>query len=148
MRRVFVFNETKEDLNKETKLVKRIVKYALKLDHVKRCECNIIFVDNKRIHEINQTYRKVDRETDVISFALEDNQDIEMEVRILGDIYISVEKAKEQAKNYGHSFEREISFLAVHGILHLLGYDHMEQEEEKIMFQRQEEVLAHYGIVR
>lgn len=148
MRRVFVFNETEEKLEKEMKLVKKVVKYTLKMEHVKKCECNVIFVTNEKIHEINRTYRNIDRETDVISFALEDNQDFQMEVRILGDIYISIDKAREQAVTYGHSVKREIAFLAVHGILHLLGYDHMTKEEENVMFQKQEEVLAHYGITR
>lgn len=148
MRRVFVFNETEEKLEKEMKLVKKVVKYALKMEQVKKCECNVIFVSNEKIHEINRTYRNIDRETDVISFALEDNQDFQMEVRILGDIYISIDKAREQAVTYGHSVKREIAFLAVHGILHLLGYDHMTKEEENVMFQKQEEVLAHYGITR
>ena len=90
--------------------------------------------------------------TDVISFALEDEMENEpsaqYEMRVLGDIYISVDRAKEQALEYGHSFLREICFLAIHGMLHLLGYDHQTTEDEKIMFQKQEEVLAKYGIVR
>ena len=94
-------------------------------------------------------YRGVDRITDVISFALEDNNKIkEQEIRILGDIYIAIDVAYEQAKNYGHSKIREICFLATHGILHLLGYDHMDEEEEKIMFKRQKELLESYDIIR
>ena len=97
---------------------------------------------------MNKTYRGIDRVTDVISFALEDNKTIELEVRLLGDIYICVERAREQAKEYGHSFLRELAFLSIHGLLHLLGYDHMEKEEEEIMFRRQEEILDEYGIKR
>ncbi len=148
MNKVCVFNETKEDLRTYEKEVKKLLVYALKKEQVKKSECNVIFVDNERIQEINRTYRKIDRVTDVISFALEDNLEITLEVRILGDIYISIDRAREQASSYGHSLQREICFLAVHGLYHLLGYNHEKKEEEKIMFQKQEEVLAAYGIVR
>lgn len=148
MNRIEIFNETELELKETMKEIKKIIQFTLKKENVKNAECNIIFVTNEKIHEINYQYRGIDRPTDVISFALEDNQDFEMKIRILGDIYISVEKAKEQAEAYGHSFRREISFLAVHGILHLLGYDHMEKEDEKIMFAKQEEVLNQYGILR
>ena len=110
---------------------------------------NIIFVDNERIHEINKEYRKVDRVTDVISFALEDNPDIVYEdFRLLGDIYIAIDVAYDQAIEYNHSREREVCFLATHGVLHLLGYDHMTEDEEKEMFGIQEELLKEYGINR
>ena len=148
MNKVCVFNETKEDLRTYEKEVKKLLVYALKKEQVKKSECNVIFVDNDRIQEINRTYRNIDRVTDVISFALEDNLEITLEVRILGDIYISIDRAREQASSYGHSLQREICFLAVHGLYHLLGYNHEKKEEEKIMFQKQEEVLAAYGIVR
>lgn len=148
MNRIGIFNETELELKETMKEIKKIIQFTLKKENVKNAECNIIFVTNEKIHEINYQYRGIDRPTDVISFALEDNQDFEMKIRVLGDIYISVEKAKEQAEAYGHSFRREISFLAVHGILHLLGYDHMEKEDEKIMFAKQEEVLNQYGILR
>ena len=109
------------------------VKYVVKELELDKCEFNIIIVDNKRIHEINREYRNVDRETDVISFALEDNMDIKYDdFRLLGDIYISIDKCYSQAEDYGHSNVREICFLATHGILHLLGYDHMEESEEKV----------------
>ena len=118
----------------------------LKLDNV---VFNIIIVDNETIHSINKEYRGVDRPTDVISFALEDDTSfVSTEYRILGDIYISIDKAKEQAESYGHSLKREISFLTVHGLLHLLGYDHMTEEEEKEMFELQELILDGYGIKR
>ena len=107
-------------------------------------EFGVIFVDNNEIHELNKTYRNIDRETDVISFALEDEKKEDFtKTRLLGDIYISIDKAKEQAISYEHSLERELSFLAVHGLLHLLGYDHMTKEDEKIMFTKQKEIL--YG---
>ena len=115
---------------------------------------SISFVDNKYIHKINKKYRDVDRETDVISFAFlddDENRDHTLHskgVVPLGDIYISVDKAKEQAENYGHSLERELSFLYVHGLLHLLGYDHQNEEQEKEMFTLQEEILQKLGVTR
>ncbi len=103
-------------------------------------------VDNKFIHQINKEYRGVDRPTDVISFAFLDDEDEKMIVGqkqiSLGTILISFEKAEEQAKEYGHSLNREMSFLFVHGLLHLLGYDHMTKEDEKIMFTLQDEILG------
>ena len=110
-------------------------------------EGDVLFIDE--IHRINKEYRKVDRVTDVISFALEDNPDIVYEdFRLLGDIYIAVDIAYDQAIEYNHSREREVCFLATHGLLHLLGYDHMTEEEEKEMFGKQEELLKEYGINR
>ena len=125
------------------------VKYVVSKLKLEKCEFNIIIVDNDRIHEINKEYRNVDRVTDVISFALEDNMDVNYkDFRLLGDIYISIDKCYEQALEYGHSRVREICFLATHGILHLLGYDHMESDEEKIMFQLQDELLSGFDIKR
>lgn len=110
---------------------------------------NVIIVDDKEIHRINKEYRNIDRPTDVISFALEDDHSFNREdIRVLGDIYISIDHVKSQSKEYGHSFKRELFFLAVHGLLHLLGYDHMKEEDEKVMFAKQEEVLSRYGIKR
>lgn len=117
-----------------------------KLDNVM---FNVIIVDNPKIHEINREYRGIDRETDVISFALEDDKTFNRtDIRILGDIYISLDKVISQSEEYGHSFKRELFFLALHGLLHLLGYDHMTEEDEKVMFGKQEEVLSRYGIER
>lgn len=110
---------------------------------------NIIFVTSEKIHEINKEYRNVDRVTDVISFALEDSiEGYVEEIRMLGDIYICIEKMKEQAELYNHSVLREMCFLTTHGLLHLLGYDHMEEDDEKVMFSLQEELLNEYGIKR
>ena len=112
-------------------------------------EVNIIFVGLDEIHQINKTYRNVDRPTDVISFALEDTDDVSAySARVLGDIYICLDKVHEQAIEYGHKEEREMAFLIVHGLLHLLGYDHMEKEDEKVMFGLQEEILNEMGITR
>ncbi len=113
---------------------------------------SVSFVDNKYIHKINKKYRGIDRPTDVISFAFVDaegNYDKILSspgVVVLGDIYISIDKAKEQAEEYGHSLHRELSFLFIHGLLHLLGFDHMKEEDEKIMFSLQDEILSAKGI--
>ena len=143
-----IFNETNEkvDLDEE----KKIIEYALKHENLENVEFNVIFVDGKTIRKINKEYRNIDRVTDVISFALEDGEDnISFEFgRLLGDIYICVDKMKEQAKQYGHSLLREQGFLTVHGLLHLLGYDHMTKEDEEIMFKKQELILNDYGLKR
>jgi len=113
---------------------------------------SVSIVDNRYIHKINKKYRHIDRPTDVISFAFLDSENNYDKVLfsagpvVLGDIYISLEKAKEQAEEYGHSLHRELSFLFVHGLLHLLGYDHMNEEDEKEMFQLQEEILSDKGV--
>lgn len=143
-----IFNETDYDLDNEIKDLKDFLNFVLKKEKIEDAEFNIIFVNNEKIHEINKEYRNVDRVTDVISFALEDNKTIELEIRLLGDIYISIDKAKEQAEEYGHSFKRELTFLSIHGLLHLLGYDHMEQADERIMFKKQEDLLNEFGITR
>ena len=107
---------------------------------------SVIIVDNAKIWEINKEYRQIDRPTDVISFALADGLDYLPEE--LGDIFISYEKVIEQAKNYGHSEKREFAFLVCHGILHLLGYDHQNEVEEKIMFAKQDQILEKIKIGR
>lgn len=147
MNKFEIFNETAEKI--DTKEIEKLLKYALEYKKLENVEFNIIFVDNETIRNINKEYRNIDRETDVISFALEDNEDIKFEFgRLLGDIYISIPKMKEQAKEYGHSEQRELSFLIIHGLLHLLGYDHETYEEEEVMFKEQELILDGYGITR
>lgn len=135
-------------------LIENLLQYAYKEEKIKEdCEVSITFVTNDNIQKINHHYRDKDAPTDVISFALEESTD-EIEIkgvempRVLGDIIISTEKAQEQADEYGHSFQREMGFLAVHGFLHLLGYDHMDEQEEKEMFHRQNEILNGYGLTR
>lgn len=127
-----------------------VLEIALKHEHVENASFSIIFVGNEEIQKINREYRGIDRVTDVISFALEDfNDGITDETRLLGDIYVCIPRMKEQALEYGHSEKRELSFLCVHGLLHLLGYDHTKsKEEEKIMFSLQEEILNEAGISR
>ena len=131
-------------------IIEKIVNKALEKEGVENASCSIIIVDNYYIHKLNKEYRGIDRETDVISFALEDDKSMIIPdgIRLLGDIYISLDKAEEQAREYGHSLKRELCFLAVHGIYHLLGYDHITKEEEEVMFKKQEEVLMEYGINR
>ena len=145
-----IFNETKETLEKELNELKKILVDLCERENLLNVMFNIIIVDENTIHKINKTYRGIDRSTDVISFALEDDKTIKPldKIRVLGDIYICIEKVKSQATEYNHSFERELTFLAVHGLLHLLGYDHIEEEDEKIMFAKQEEILDYYGITR
>lgn len=117
-------------------------------------EVSVTIVNNEEIQNINKEYRGKDYPTDVISFALEEDGEGEIEIigadmpPVLGDIIISVDKAQEQAEEYGHSLMRELGFLTVHGFLHLLGYDHMTEEEEKEMFTKQKEILNRYGLSR
>ncbi|WP_062198690.1 rRNA maturation RNase YbeY [Massilibacterium senegalense] len=136
-------------------LLSGLIEKACEVEQItEEAELSITFVDNKKIHQLNQEYRGIDRPTDVLSFALEEMGEEEIEMideempRFLGDLIISIPKVEEQAKEYGHSFERELGFLAVHGFLHLLGYDHMTEEEEKEMFAKQEEILHAYGLER
>ena len=140
MKNIEVFNETTEEIDIEE--IKKLTDYLVKYMNVENAQFNVIFINNEKIREINKSYRGIDRETDVISFALEDEKTIRVEnERILGDIYISVEKAKMQAEEYGHSFKREICFLTTHGFLHLLGYDHMKKEDEEVMFKIQDLII-------
>lgn len=144
-----IFNETEENLEQELCELKELLVNVAKDEGLENILFNVIIIDNSRIREINREYRNIDRETDVISFALEDDKTFNLEeIRVLGDIYISIDKTRSQAEEYGHSFKRELSFLAIHGFLHLLGYDHMEKDEEEIMFKKQEEVLSRYEINR
>ena len=144
-----IFNETEEKLDSELEELKLFLISVAKDEKLDNIEYSVIIIDNQRIKEINKQYRNIDRATDVISFALEDDKTFQSEeVRLLGDIYISIDKVHEQAKSYGHSFKRELHFLATHGFLHLLGFNHEEIDEEKIMTQKQEEALEKYGITR
>ena len=144
-----VFNLTNENLEKELEELKKFLVNVSKDEKLGNVIFNVIIVDNNKIREINRDYRNIDRETDVISFALEDDKSFNTtDVRMLGDIYISIDRVRSQAEEYGHSFKRELYFLSIHGLLHLLGYDHMKKEDEEVMFAKQEEVLNRYGIKR
>lgn len=137
------------------KLIELVVEKVLEYEKImKNCQVSVILVDNDAIGEINNIYRKIDSPTDVLSFPMHDFQgdydidihgyedvDIDTGELILGDIAISLEKAYEQSKEYGHSFNREVAYLTVHGMLHLLGYDHEEEEDKKIMRDREESIL-------
>lgn len=150
-----LIDETNEVSEQGQRLVESILQFAAKKENIQEgTELSVTFVDNKRIQEINKEYRHKDSATDVISFALEEMGEEEIEIigaempRMLGDIIISIERTKEQAEEYGHSFDRELGFLSLHGFLHLLGYDHMTEEDETVMFSRQKEILGEYGLSR
>ena len=145
--KIEIFKNVDEEI-KELETVEKVLYSAIEKEKLDNVVFNLIIVDNKYIHELNKMYRNIDRETDVITFALEDDKTFNPEERILGDIYISIDKAKSQSIEYGHSLMRELCFLSVHGMLHLLGYDHMEKEEERVMFNLQEEILDEMGIKR
>ncbi len=133
-------------------LVRRAVKAALEYEKVGFVpEVSVTFTDNEGIRELNASHRNIDRATDVLSFPLFEKEDLEdaSDGDALGDIVISLERAREQANEYGHSFEREVAFLTVHSMLHLLGYDHeISEEDEKEMFEKQEEILKTIGLER
>lgn len=148
-------DETNSLDEKTSKLSEELLQFSAKQENIPNgSEVSVTFVTNERIQEINREYRDKDAPTDVLSFALEEMGEDEIAItggdmpRVLGDIIISVERAKEQAEDYGHSFERELGFLTVHGFLHLLGYDHMTEEDEKEMFGRQKEILDAFGLER
>lgn len=144
-----VIEITDEQMAFIEKIVKAVLDYEKWDEEV---EVSISFVDNKEIQKLNREFRNIDAPTDVLSFPMLEYEEISddeafseedyIEAEIpLGDIVISTEKVIEQSKEYGHSQERELAFLLVHGMLHLLGYDHMNEEDERIMFQKQEEIL-------
>lgn len=129
--------------------LKEVINHTLEVMDAKESIFTIIFVTKEEIHELNKQYRGVDRVTDVISFALEDAHDVSLsDIRVLGDIYICIDRMKEQAIEYNHSETRELSFLTVHGLLHLLGYDHQTKEEEEVMFNLQRKILSDLNINR
>ena len=125
-----------------------VITATLKHENAEGSFLSVIFIDDEEMHRMNKETRGIDRTTDVLSFALEDNDNIKGEIRVLGDIFISIPKMKAQAKEYGHSEKRELSFLTCHGLLHLLGYDHTRSvEEEKIQFGLQDEILNDLNII-
>ena len=134
--------------------IDQLLTFAKKKENIHNdAELSVTFVDKEEIQNINKVYRDKDKVTDVISFALEEDE-LEIDFndfdipRVLGDIIICTDVAKEQAESYGHSFERELGFLALHGFLHLLGYDHMNDNDEKEMFGRQDAILNEFGLTR
>lgn len=151
--------EIKDDL---IALLESILQKAGEAEGIDQGEVALTFVDNTRIHELNLEYRGIDRPTDVLSFAMNESGENELDIiyeveegealedvpDVLGDIIISVTRAQEQAQEYGHSLERELGFLFVHGFLHLLGYDHQDEASEAEMMSKQEKVLAQVGLTR
>lgn len=149
---------------KVTKEIRDLVRLAVKtsleyMEFPQNCEISVMFCDNERIQRLNRNHRSIDRATDVLSFPLfeydEYGEIIEDELdfnpngeMLLGDIVISLERAAQQAEEYGHSFQREIGFLTVHSMLHLFGYDHMTDEEEEEMFEYQREILDEMKLTR
>ncbi|MNO21543.1 Endoribonuclease YbeY [compost metagenome] len=151
--------EISEDL---IKLLDNLLQKAAESEGVEDGEVALTFVDDEEIHVLNREYRGIDRPTDVLSFAMNESLDEELDIvyeveegeelddltDMFGDIIISVERAKAQSEEYGHSIKREIGFLFVHGFLHLLGYDHQDEASEAEMMGKQEAVLAQVGLVR
>ena len=132
-------DETGQVSDEILKQTQEILEFAAQKIGKEDKEMAVTFVTNERSHELNLEYRDTDRPTDVISFEFD---------TYIGELFISIDKAREQAEEYGHSFEREMGFLAVHGFLHINGYDHYTPEEEKEMFGLQEEILTAYGLTR
>ncbi|MBW1605522.1 rRNA maturation RNase YbeY [Lactobacillus sp. Sy-1] len=153
-----IYDDTKDGADpKDVQLIKDVLEYAGKYLKLREdTEMSVTLVNNDRIKEINREYRGVDRATDVISFAIEDGDDDikmspEMAAEIpenLGDIFVSVDKVAEQADFLEHSYDRELGFLVVHGFLHLNGYDHMQPEDEAVMFPLQRKIMDSYGLKR
>ncbi|KXH87408.1 rRNA maturation RNase YbeY [Sporosarcina sp. HYO08] len=151
------FDDERETVGEEIKsLITNVLNHAAKKEGIQRqSEVSITFMSDAEIQEVNAQYRGKNQPTDVISFALEELSEGEVAIvseegmpTVLGDIIISIDTAKRQAEEYGHSMEREMGFLALHGFLHLLGYDHLTEEEEKEMFGRQQDILSSFGLER
>ena len=144
------------DIEKNEKYQKVIEKcyQEEKLNNTKLC-VNIILTDPKNIKEANKKYRNIDKETDVLSFPMFEKKELEQKIAnkefihedVLGDIIISIQKVKEQAEEYGHSFERELSYMVVHGFYHLMGYDHIEEQDKKIMRPKEDKILNELDII-
>lgn len=154
-----VYDDTNAVSQQQIELIKDVLNFAGKYIKLPdNTEMSVILMDNEHIHAINKKYRGVDKATDVISFAIEEESD-EMPIILpedvdfaipknIGDIMVSMQKVKEQAEYLGHSEDRELGFLVLHGFLHLNGYDHMRAEDEKEMFGLQREILDAYGLKR
>jgi probable rRNA maturation factor len=136
--KITIYNQTNEKTNQINRLLKKIFRQIKVKESLQ-----IIVINQKTIQEMNKMYRNIDKPTDVLSFINDDEMDSS-----LGDVFISIEQARLQALDYGHSFEREMGFLAVHGYLHLKGYDHHTDEEEKLMILEQERILTAANLER
>ena len=131
---------------KDYKYLNNVLNYTIKKLNIDNSYFSVIFIDDEEMQKMNKEYRGLDKTTDVLSFALNDNKRVNTPINVLGDIYVSIPKMTQQARDYEHSEKRELSFLVIHGLLHLLGYDHMEEKDEKIMFGLQKEILNELGI--
>ena len=146
---VLIINNLRCDLSEYTKYFNSIMKTTIKmLDLDDNLSMSVSFVSENMIRRYNREYRNIDKITDVISFAMEDSEGYVYDSREIGDIFICYKRAIKQANEYGHSLKREICFLFTHGLLHLLGYDHMCEEDEKEMFSLQNKILDELKIVR
>lgn len=153
--KLIIDNTTNEDLSLQKDLEK-VIKEVLKVENVdeKKCEISLSFVDEKKIRQLNKDFRQTDRVTDVLSFPIEDffNEDrktlLEKPYLMLGDVVICTDVARKQAKELEHSFEREIMYLTCHSILHLLGYDHMEDDDKKMMRSKEKQVMKNLGVFK
>ncbi|WP_301108136.1 rRNA maturation RNase YbeY [Sporosarcina sp.] len=153
----FYFQDDTETVGKQSEeLITELLNHAAKMEKLDGLyELSVTFMDDDAIQAVNAEFRGKDKPTDVISFALEELSEGEVAIVheqdmpvVLGDIIISIETAQRQAEEYNHTFERELGFLALHGFLHVLGYDHMDEEEEREMFGRQNEILTSFGLER
>ena len=153
---LLIDNRTNFELTDEIKeMLERVCLKSLQYEEFNEdCEISLSIVTNDEIHDINKQFRNIDSPTDVLSFpqlTFEEGEEADVNENgeiVLGDIIISIDRAKEQAEEYGHSLKRELAFLSVHSMLHLMGYDHMVPEEEEDMFRRQKEILIEAGIPR
>lgn len=149
-----IIDNTNKLTNDHINLLREILTFAHKKENITNdIEVSITIVTNEEIHQLNREYRNIDAPTDVLSFEMNDPY-VELDDELsnipipIGDIVISIDKVEEQAKAYNHSFERELAFLTVHGFLHLLGYTHDDENEEKIMFAKQEQILKEFQLER
>ena len=153
--KLIINNETNEDINIKNDLEK-VIKEVLDVEKIdqEKCEVSLSFVDEEKIRQLNRDFRLIDRATDVLSFPIEDffNDDreniLEKPYLMLGDVVICLDVARKQADDLGHSFEREIMYLTCHSIFHLLGYDHIEDDDKKIMRKREKEVMKNLGVFK
>ena len=152
-----VYKDVQEN-EKYEKIVKKVLEQCFKEEDMldSKLYITITFTTPQNIKEINKKYRNIDKATDVLSFPMFEKDELETKIKnkdyvcedVLGDIIISIEKVQEQAEEYGHSFERELSYMIVHGSYHLMGYDHIKEEDKKVMRPKEEKVLNDLKIKR
>ena len=158
MNRYEIIYKDIEEVDEYEETVKRVFDECFEEEKIEdsKLYITVTFTNPENIQKINKEYRNIDKATDVLSFPMFEKKELENKIQekdfvhedILGDIVISIEKVKEQAKEYGHSFERELSYMLVHGFYHLMGYDHIEEEDKKEMRQKEEKILEQLKIVR